>query len=209
MTSEQAPLSRVLDDLERSGRNGAASIGGILDTFQHRSLGVLLTLFGLVAALPIIGDIPGMSILLGTLILIVVAENIVGRGTLWMPEFVRRREIGRDRFETGIRKARPWVEWVDHLLKPRLAALAAGRTNRWIISVASAVLAITFYPLAFVPFGVTAPALGVLALGLGLMACDGLLVLSGYALSESLTQAARTPFSINRTAAACAASTLS
>jgi hypothetical protein len=44
-------------------------------------------------------------------------------------------------------------------------------------------LAVRFYPLAFVRFGVTAPALGVLALGLGLMACDGVLVLVGYALA--------------------------
>lgn len=40
-------------------------------------------------------------------------------------------------------------------------------------------------PLAFVPFGVNAPALGVLALGLGLMACDGLMVLFGYACAAA------------------------
>ena len=183
MTTEEAPLGSVLDDLEQSGGDEAASIGQVLDAFQHRSLGVLLTFFGLIAALPIIGDIPGVSILIGTLILIVVAESLFGRGTLWMPDFVRRREISRGKFDKGIRKARPWVEWVDRLLKPRLEALAAGRTNRWIIILAAAILAVTFYPLAFVPFGVTAPALGVLALGLGLMACDGLLVLVGYALA--------------------------
>lgn len=125
MASEEAPLGDVLDELQHSGREQAVSIGDVLDAFQHRSLGVLLTLFGLLAALPIIGDIPGMSILLGTLILIVIAESLVGRGTLWMPGFVRRRDVSRERFDQGIRKARPWVEWVDRLLKPRLKALSA------------------------------------------------------------------------------------
>ena len=75
----QATLRSVLDDFEHSGRDDAVSIGDVLETFEHRSLGVLLTLFGLMAALPIIGDIPGMSIVLGTLILIVVGEWVVGR----------------------------------------------------------------------------------------------------------------------------------
>ena len=58
MASEEAPLATVLDELQHSGREKAVSIGDVLDAFQHRSLGVLLTLFGLLAALPIIGDIP-------------------------------------------------------------------------------------------------------------------------------------------------------
>ena len=63
--------------------------------------------------------------------------------------------------------------------------LAAGPINRWIISLAAALLALTFYPLEIVPWGVTVPALGILAFGLGLMACDGLFVLLGYAFSAS------------------------
>lgn len=109
-----------------------------------------------------------------------IAESLVGRGTIWMPDLVRRRELSRERFEQGIRKARPWVRWVDRLLKPRLTALSAGRIKRWIIVAAAAIMALTFYPLAFVPFGVNAPAVGILALGLGLIACDGVLVLVGY-----------------------------
>lgn len=44
---------------------------------------------------------------------------------------------------------------------------------------------VPIHTLAFVPFGVNAPALGVLALGLGLMACDGLMVLFGYACAAA------------------------
>ena len=121
--------------------------------------------------------------LIATLILVAVGQTFVGGNSLWMPGWIRRRELGRGRFDKGIEKARPWVGRLDRLLKPRLTALVAGQRQRWIVSVAAAILAFTFYPLAFVPFGVNAPALGVLMLGLGLMACDGLLVLLGYAFS--------------------------
>jgi hypothetical protein len=182
MTADSAPLRRVLDDLERTGHDEAVSVGDLLDAFQHRSLGVVLTVFGLIAALPVIGGIPGVSILTGTLILLAAGQSLAGGGALWMPQFVRRREIGRAKFETGVDKARGWTGWIDRLLKPRLEVLVAGNAQRWTIMVAATIFAVTFYPLAFVPYGVTVPALGVLALGLGLMACDGLLVLIGYAL---------------------------
>lgn len=183
MSAEDAPFSSVLDDLERSGDEQSVSAGEVIDAFQHRSLGVLMTVFSLIAAIPIIGGIPGMSIVTGTLVLIAIGQSFVGGGTLWMPDAVRRREMEREKFDKALKKSRPWLEWVDRLLRPRLPALSAGRANRWIISIAAALLAVTFYPLAFVPWGVTAPALGVLAFGLGLMACDGLFVLVGYAFS--------------------------
>lgn len=193
MSYKEAPFGSVLDDLKKSGRDEAVSAGEILRAFERRSLGVLLTVFGLIAVLPVIGDIPGASILIGTLILIAIGQSFMGGGALWMPDFVRRREIRRETFDRSIETARPWIAWVDRLLKPRLTALVAGRTQRCTISVAAALLAVTFYPLAFVPFGVNAPALGVLALGLGLIACDGLMVLLGYACAAVTAYVLFTP----------------
>lgn len=183
MPSDSSPMSHVLDDLEKSGHDDAVSVGDVMEMFQHRSLGALLTVFSLLAALPVIGGIPGMSILTGSLILIAIAQSLLGGGALWLPEAVKRREISRDTFDKGIEKARPWLQGIDRLVKPRLKVLSAGRANRWLVSLACAVLAVTFYPMAFVPWGVTAPALGVLAFGLGLMGCDGLFVLAGYLCS--------------------------
>lgn len=179
--SDDTPMSHVLDELERTGHESAVSVGDVTDAFQHRSLGVLLTVFSLIAALPVIGGIPGMSILTGTLILIAVGQSFAGDGSLWLPKGLRRREMDRGKFKQGLEKARPWLRWIDRLIKPRLTGLSSGRLNRWIISAVAALMTVTFYPLAFVPWGVTAPALGVLALGLGLMGCDGLFVLVGYA----------------------------
>jgi hypothetical protein len=185
MPRDAEPLTDVLDAFGESGEGGSVAVGEVLEQFDNRSLGFLLTLWGLAAALPIIGDIPGASILLGSLILVAVAQTLIGRGSLWLPERVRRYEMSREKFERVIDRVRPWTRRVDKLLKPRLTQLSAGEANTRIVAVAAAFLAITFYPLAFVPFGVNVPALGVMALGLGLLACDGLMVLLGYGFAAA------------------------
>ena len=54
---------------------------------------------------------------------------------------------------------------------------------RWTVCESAALLALNFQPFAFVPYRATAPALGVLAPGIGPMLHDGLLVQVGYALA--------------------------
>lgn len=72
------------------------------------------------------------------------------------------------------------MERAEWLMKPRLAVPIAERAKRRAVTAGAALLALTFYPLAFVPVGVNAPAAGV-----GLMARDGLLILIGYAASAA------------------------
>lgn len=180
MGQPQATLEELLDDLVEAGEGPEISVGDVLESFEHRSVAVLLTLFGLVAALPVIGAVPGMSIGTGILILIVVGRSFLGGQTLWFPRFLRRRRMRRGRFRRGVEKARPALRWLDRRLSPRLGMLVRGPARRRAAGVAAGMLALTFFPLAFIPWGTTAPSIGVVMLGLGLMAGDGLFVLIGY-----------------------------
>lgn len=182
MSSEPASLDSLLDELKRSGHAETVSVEEIVGRFQHRSLGALIALLGLIVVMPLIGDIPGAAIVCATLALAAIGQSLLGRGHLWMPRAVAQREIDRKRFERGIEAARPWVRRVDRLLKPRLSVLVASRPAHLAAALAAALLAVSLYPLAFVPFGANAPGGGLIALGLGLMAGDGLPVLLGYAL---------------------------
>ena len=175
-------LQSVLEDLETAGDGdeGEIALGEILDAFEGRSLGVLLTLFGAVAALPVIGAIPGMSIVTGGLILVAVAQSLFGGASgIWAPERLRKRRMSREKLGKAVEKARPVARRIDRLLKARLRPLA----SRAAVSAASAPLALAFIPLAVVPFGVQAPALAVTLLGLSLMARDGACALVGYAFA--------------------------
>jgi hypothetical protein len=53
---------------------------------------------------------------------------------------------------------------------------------RAVIKIAVAVLSLTMFPLAFVPWGVTVPAFAIVAFGLALIARDGVFALVGYVL---------------------------
>lgn len=182
MPAEPANLDALIDDLKESGRAEAVSVEEVLARFRHRSLGVLIALFGIIVIMPLIGDIPGAAILCATLTLIAIGQSLIGGRGLWVPRAVARREINRSRFDRALEAARPWIRPVDRLLKPRLRLLVASRPARLAVALAAAVLALSLYPLAFVPFGANAPGAGLIALGLGLMAGDGLLVLLGYLL---------------------------
>ena len=183
MNRAHTPLETLLDDLANSGEGNEIAVDDVLRSFEHRSLAVLLTVFGLLAALPVVGAIPGMSIGTGILILIVVGHSFIGGHTLWLPEVLRRRRIGRGAFRRGVETVRPVLRWLDRQLRPRLGVLVEGPTRQRSVGLAAAILAFTFFPLAFIPWGTTAPSIGVVMLGLGLMSGDGLLVLFGYALA--------------------------
>jgi len=180
---EENTLQRVLDDLENTGGTDAVTVGDVIDGLEGHHLGFLLTLLGLIVVMPIIGGIPGAAILCATLVLLAIGSAHVGGKALRAPSFVRRRKIGRRRFDRGIERVRPWVRRVDRLIRPRLAVLTAGRPQRLIMSAAAAVLALALSPLAFVPFGANAPGAGIMALGLALMTGDGVFALLGYALA--------------------------
>lgn len=177
-------LQSVLDDLETAGDadHGEIALGEILDAFEGRSLGVLLTFFGAVAALPVIGAIPGMSIVTGGLILVAVGQSLFGGASgIWAPERLRNRRVSREELGKAVEKIRPVARRIDRLLKARLRPLA----SRAAVSAASVPLALAFLPLAVVPFGVQAPAMAVTLLGLSLTSRDGACALVGYAFALS------------------------
>ncbi|MEC9431700.1 MAG: exopolysaccharide biosynthesis protein [Pseudomonadota bacterium] len=180
---DERSLVEVLDRIGEAGSDGEVTVNEVLDGFSGRSLGVMLTALGLIAAMPIIGDIPGMSMLTGALILAaLIRQWATGRG-IRAPGRVGRRGVEAERMEKALDRARPWAARVDRLLKPRLTVLTSGPAARAALAVAAGAMALTFFPLAFVPFGVKAPALAVLAFGLARMTRDGYAAAAGYALA--------------------------
>lgn len=177
--SEQ-PLADILDAISDSDEDGRIAVNDVLAAFEARSTGVILTMLGLLAALPIIGAVPGMSITTGTLILLALAREVFGVGTLRMPGRLGRLSISQERFNKGAAAGRKLTDRVDRILRPRLTVLTTG-VARGVILMAIAVLALTMFPLAFVPWGVTAPSFGIVAFGAALLARDGVFALAGYA----------------------------
>jgi len=173
-------LEDILDHLADAANEETISIGELLDSFQSRSLGVLLALFGVLTAIPVIGGLPGAPLVLCAFILIAIGQSVFAKGGLWAPQRLRRVEIGSEKLKNGVEKARPWARRIDALVTPRLEWLAGGRTARATIIACSTILALMFLPLSIIPWGVGAPAFALIAFGLALIGKDGLFALFGY-----------------------------
>lgn len=173
-------LTDILDDLKEADDGESTSIGDVLSAFEDRSLGAILTMLGAIAALPVIGGIPGMSILTGTLVAMAVLQSLFASGGgLWAPERVKKLEVDNEKLDNAVESAKRVTRKVDAMLRPRLSFLV----NRWAIAICALIMAVTFYPMAVVPWGVTVPALAVTMFGLSMIGRDGAFALVGYVLS--------------------------
>lgn len=180
---EAHSLGDIMNQLEATAAKGDVAVNAVLRAFDDRSSGVLITMLGLVAALPVIGGVPGMSMFVSVLLIAVLAQSAFGGGGIRMPGRLGRAEISQDKFRGGIEKGRKLTDRVDRILRPRLMFLTGSAAARLAMKIAVAILAIAMFPLEVVPYGVTPAAAGIVAFGLAMIARDGLFALVGYALA--------------------------
>lgn len=174
-------LGGVLDKVVDETDGDEASLGDVLDVFAGRAFGPLLLVPALIAVAPT-GAIPGMSIVIGTLILLIAIQIVFGVRKPWMPQRLLRIGFPRRKLISAVEKSRRPVSWIDRLLSPRLEWLTEPPFVQGVAIICIA-LAAAMYPLALVPFGVIVPGLAVAMLGLGLTAKDGALIVIGFALA--------------------------
>jgi hypothetical protein len=185
-TVEGETLEDLLDRMLEAHRGRRVAVGDVLDALASRSTGVLMAGLGLVALIPVIGAVPGVSIAVAVLVLATLAQDAAGRrrgGGFWLPGFLRRREADYDRFRSGVERLRPTARRIDRRLRPRLTVLTTGGPAQAALGLAAALLALSMIPLALVPWGVAAPSAGLVALGLAMTTRDGAPALIGYALA--------------------------
>jgi len=172
-------LSSVLESMRDLGEGDAVSVDQVLSELEGRSIGPLLLVPSFLALIPLIGAIPGMSIITGTIILLISVQFFLPQRHLWVPRRLRRLSIGRDTLAKGIDKSLPLVRRIERVLSPRLTALARKPLNVG-VPVACILMAVLMYPAAFLPWAVTAPAAAIFLFAAGLTMRDGLVILLGY-----------------------------
>jgi hypothetical protein len=178
-------LVDVVDGVEsgiEESDGARVTIGQLVTSLNDRGFGVLCAIIGALAATPVIGGLPGVSVGTGLLVLLVAGQYVFGRNSPWIPSLLGRRSFDRDSVEAGLRKVRPYARWIDKLVEPRLTWLVAGDRERRVIATAMCLLALTMFPLALVPWGVFPAALAITAFGIAITGRDGVFALLGYAL---------------------------
>lgn len=178
-------LEQLLDHLQQvGGEQDEVQVGDLVDAVGRRSFGPLLLVAGLVPLSPLSG-IPGVPTVAGVAIATITVQLLLGRESFWLPAWVERKKIGRQRLEKTIAVLRRPARFVDRFLRPRLEGLTRS-VGVYTVALLCMLIAILMPPLELVPFSTSLAGAAVTTFGLALIASDGLLGLIALVLTLSV-----------------------
>lgn len=173
-------IDRISDAADHAG-DGKVTIGRLLDEIGHRSHGPLLLVPALIALLPT-GAVPTVPTIMGVTILLISVQIVFAGDHVWLPEKLENAGLKPSRVKSAMKKARPWAERLDVVIRPRLKFMTR-RTGTVAVAVISAVLALLMPPLELIPFAVFMPATVLVILAMGVTIGDGAWVIAGMTLA--------------------------
>ncbi|WP_235040412.1 exopolysaccharide biosynthesis protein [Vreelandella profundi] len=180
--NEDSKLMDLIDSIEEMEQDASrVSVNDVVYAVGRRSFGPLLLVAGLITLAPIIGDIPGMPTLMAVLVLLVSGQLLAGREAFWLPNWLLKRSLSREKFDKAIKWMKKPARWIDGLLRVRLPWLT-GYIGIRVTAVVCLLIALAMPPMEFIPFSANGAGLALTLLGLGLVARDGLALLLGFAL---------------------------
>ncbi|MDB2683185.1 exopolysaccharide biosynthesis protein [Alphaproteobacteria bacterium] len=173
--TEIRSISELLIDLKTTLKGDRVSIGMLLEEMHERGFGVLMFFFAIPIGLPV--PVPlGVSPAFAIPLLVLTAQMIAGRGTIWMPKRTKKRSFKRTTLEKTIDVSVPWLRRIEYLIRPRLGFMTSGGASR-VVGVLGFIMAASI----FVPIPLTnsVPGMGICAMAIGLVMRDGLAVIVG------------------------------
>ena len=174
----------MLDELAGAAEVGEeVAVADVMDAIGQRAFGPLLIVPGLVVLSPLAG-IPGVGGAAGVVVLLIAGQLLFGGNGFWLPGFVRRQSVARERFMKALEAVRPVARVVDKVLRPRLDFLTR-KPAIYVVAATCILLALTLPVLDFVPFTALIPAAAITAFGLALIAHDGALAAAAFAMSAA------------------------
>ena len=176
-------LQQLLDRLDKAATGERVDVECMMEAVGRSSFGALLLLGGLVTLSPL-DIIPGIPTLIALAVLIVCVQLLAGRRHFWLPAWVLRRSISRQRFQRALRWLQKPARFGDRLVRPRLTALATDAAVK-IIAAGCIVVALAMPVMEVVPFSANLAGIALTAFGLAVIAHDGLLALVAFAATAA------------------------
>lgn len=175
---KRASLSDVIADLDFPSSGDRATVSQFADVLQAMALSAAIFVFAAINAIP---APPGTSLFLGIPLVIVCLQKMIGC-QVWLPGFIMRASVTRERFATQKATLLRWMTKIEKWIHPR-GFWQNGTYVSKTLDVFIFVLAIcVLIPL---PFTAIFPALCICAITLGRLEGDalwvGLGVLAGLA----------------------------
>jgi hypothetical protein len=175
-------LAGVIEQVTTAGKpDEPTSIDQIVEAIGQRSFGPLILVPGLIVLSPLSG-MPGVPTLGGIAVLLIAGQMLLGRQTVWLPAFIRRRSIAPRRMTQAGRFLMPVARFVDRFTGRRLAWLTR-KPWSYFIAASCILIAVLMPPLEAIIFANVLTAAAITAFGLALVAHDGLLAALAFALT--------------------------
>jgi len=174
-------VAGTLGQLKAAAEAPRVSLGTLVDELGQRTYGPLLFSIGVIAISPL-GAIPGASVILATLIILMAVQMSLRAHRPWLPERLRRVAVDGARSRRAIAAMEPRLRWLDRVARPRWPWLLA-KPALHVVVLGLCALAVLMYPLALVPFGVLPVAAAITVIGLGLLCADGLVIAAALAVT--------------------------
>ena len=180
---QPSDLSELLDVIEDvADKHSEVSFRQIYDAVGHRSFGPLLLLAGIIVLMPVVGDIPGVPTIMGAVVVLIAVQLLMRRRDFWLPRRVLDASLRASKVSKGVGWLRKPAAFVDKLLRPRLTHFVTGAAT-YAIAVVALVIGLAQPFMELVPFSANGAGAVLTALGLALIARDGLVALAGMGLA--------------------------
>ena len=173
---DEMPISRRLFQLAEDAEGGTVTLNWILAQLHERAFGLFLLVLALPCCIPFLYGIP-QSVALP--LMFVSGQILLGRTSPWLPGRLGAREVSKVNLESLAARAKPWLEKVEALSRPRLGVLTRPPVDR-IIGVALVLFSASI--LVPLPGTNTVPGFAVVLVSMGFLQRDGILVIAGSVL---------------------------
>lgn len=188
MVEETENLESLLDRLSIvPDEDGKVRLRALLRAAGRQSFGPMLLVPGLIAFSPLSG-IPGVPTLIGSMVLLITGQLLIGRKCFWLPRFVLNLGFSRGRFIETMRLMRKLGVIIDQVIKPRYVFLTRN-IFVYLIAVVCLLLSLIAPVLEVLPFSATAVGLILCLFGIALIAEDGVLVVIALVICAAVGSA--------------------
>ena len=151
------------------------TVDDCIEALGDNSIPLALLLFTLLSSLPLF-SIPGFTTITGIPIILLGGQLLFARRHIWLPKRIRQRKLTSPKLWHWLEKVLPYLQKIEHHLKPRFLKLSASpmRQLLGLVFVVLGTLLALPIPLINFPAGFT-----MFVLALGLVERDGIIIIAG------------------------------
>ena len=171
-------LSLALKRTIASIQGDSVTLQQLLTLIGEQGLLCFCTILTIPFLLPV--SIPGVSTVFG-LVIILIGVSVTLNRTLWLPDRLLHHRLASNQVVPMMEKGIQFFSRLESWMQARLPVLTGSelinRINGLSLTGGGVLL---LFPLSFIPFSNTLPALSILLLALGMLQRDGIFILAGY-----------------------------